>query len=74
MVKDTGNISNTVRRCCVGGYMTILVFGSFQKNGGNCKDSIKLSKKGNNFSKFGAKWLEDNELFIPDDDDDDDDD
>ena len=34
MVKGTGNIfyrtKNRVRRCCVGGDMTSLIFGSFQ--------------------------------------------
>ena len=30
-------ILNSVRRCCVRGDMAI--FGSFQKDGGNCKDS-----------------------------------
>ena len=38
-------------------------------------ESSQTSQQHNvNFSKFGAAWLEENELFIPDDDDDDDDD
>ena len=50
MVKEIGNIfhraKNRVRRCCVGGDMALLIFGSFQKYGGFCKDPVyqKLKK------------------------------
>ena len=44
VVKDISNkfhpTTNRVRRCCVGGDMTILIFGSFQKHGGFYKDLV----------------------------------
>ena len=43
MVKDISNvfhhIKNIMRRCCVGGDVAILIFGSFENDGGYCKDS-----------------------------------
>ena len=39
---------NGVHRYCVGGNMVILIFGSFKKHGGFCKNSFSYSYNGTN--------------------------
>ena len=57
MVKVFHHTKNSVRRCCVGGGMAILIFGSFQKDGGYCKESnIFLNNNNMNVSSAVATF------------------